>query len=205
VLKTAVLIFPEVEVLDFAGPFEVLASTRLPGSTDRSERPRAFDVFTVARAKTPVTCRGGLIVQPNHSFADSPVPDILVVPGGYGVLPAMEDAETLRWVREASTGAKLTTSVCTGAFLLASAGLLDGQPATTHWAEIEEMRRRFPSVTVHDDYRVVESGRTITSAGVSAGLDMTLHLITRLFGREAARETARSIEYRWEPVPTLTV
>lgn len=204
-LKTAILIFPEVEVLDFAGPFEVLACARVPGSSDRKERSRAFEVFTVARDSSPVPCRGGLIVQPNRTFADSPVPDILVVPGGYGVLPAMEDAETLRWVREASTGAKLTTSVCTGAFMLASAGLLDGQPATTHWAEIEEMRRRFPSVTVHGDYRVVESGRTITSAGVSAGLDMSLHLITRLFGREAARETARSMEYRWEPVPTLAV
>ena len=204
-LKTAVLIFPDVEVLDFAGPFEVLASARVPGSTERSERPRAFDVFTVAKESAPVTCRGGLIVQPNRTFADCPVVDLVVVPGGYGVLPAMEDAETLRWVREASTGAKITASVCTGAFLLASAGLLDGQPATTHWVEIGEMRRRFPKVTVHDDYRVVESGRVITSAGVSAGLDMSLHLIGRLFGREAARETARSIEYRWEPVPTLTV
>jgi transcriptional regulator GlxA family with amidase domain len=205
VLRTAVLVFPDVEVLDFAGPFEVLASARVPGSVDRHERPRAFDVFTVAKDTNPVTCRGGLIVQPNRTFADCPVVDLVVVPGGYGVLPAMADADTLRWVREAASGAQITASVCTGAFLLASAGLLDGQPATTHWVEIEEMRRRFPNVTVHDDYRVVESGRVITSAGVSAGLDMALHLIGRLFGREAARETARSIEYRWEPVPTLTV
>jgi transcriptional regulator GlxA family with amidase domain len=205
VLRTAVLVFPDVEVLDFAGPFEVLASARVPGSVDRHERPRAFDVFTVAKDASPVTCRGGLIVQPNRTFADCPVVDLVVVPGGYGVLPAMADADTLRWVREAATGAKITASVCTGSFLLASAGLLDGQPATTHWVEIDEMRRRFPNVTVHDDYRVVESGRIITSAGVSAGLDMALHLIGRLFGREAARETARSIEYRWDPVPTLTV
>ncbi|HEY3083242.1 MAG TPA: DJ-1/PfpI family protein [Chloroflexota bacterium] len=204
-LKAAVLVFPDVEVLDFAGPFEVLASARAPGSEERRERARAFEVFTVAARGDPITCRGGLVVQPNRTFADCPPVDVVVVPGGYGVLQAIEDAETRRWVREAATGARITASVCTGAFLLASAGLLDGQPATTHWAEIEAMRERFPRVQVRDDYRVVETGRVITSAGVSAGLDMALHLIGRLFGREAARETARSIEYRWEPVPTLTV
>jgi transcriptional regulator GlxA family with amidase domain len=205
VLKAAVLLFPDVEVLDFAGPFEVLASARAPGAQERSERPRAFEVFTVSARSEPVTCRGGLVVQPNRTFADCPPIDVAVVPGGYGVIPLLDDAETHRWLREVAATARITASVCTGAFLLASAGLLDGQPATTHWVEIEAMRQRFPRVQVRDDYRVVEAGRIITSAGVSAGLDMALHLIARLFGRDAARETARSIEYRWEPVPTLTV
>ena len=119
--------------------------------------------------------------------------------------PAQEHGETIEWIRSVSHTAKATTSVCTGAFLLARAGLLDGKPATTHWAEIGALRERYPLVQVHDDYRVVDLGRVITSAGVSAGLDMTLHLIEKLLGREAALETARGIEYRWEPVPTLVV
>src|SRR5262245_19916251 len=157
-LRAAVLVFPEVEVLDFAGPFEVLASARVPGTGERRERERAFEVFTVAARGEPVTCRGGLVVQPNRTFADCPPVDVAVVPGGYGVLPAIEDAETLRWVGEVAASARITASVCTGAFLLASAGLLDGLPATTHWADIEAMRERFPRVQVRDDYRVVETG-----------------------------------------------
>lgn len=204
-LRAAVLVFDDVEVLDFCGPFEVLASAREPGTLDRHERPRAFDVFTVGATTDLVRCRGGLIVKPTFGFADCPLFDLAVVPGGYGVLQALEDQATVRWVREASATARMVTSVCTGAFLLAEAGLLEGLPATTHWAEITAMRQKFPNVDVRDDYRIVESTRVITSAGVSAGLDMALHVIARLYGREAARETARSIEYRWEPVPTLTV
>lgn len=202
-LKAAVLVFDEVEVLDFCGPFEVLASTREPGAGE--ERSRAFDVYTVAARPGLVRCRGGLLVQPNYTFADAPPPDLLVVPGGYGVLPALEDGPTLDWVRAAAAGARLTTSVCTGSFLLAQAGLLAGQPATTHWAEIAAMRERFGDVVVRDDYRIVDLGRVVTSAGVSAGLDMTLHVIERLLGRGTAEESARSIEYRWDPVPTLVV
>jgi transcriptional regulator GlxA family with amidase domain len=203
VLTAAVLVFDEVEVLDFCGPFEVLASTRAPGA-DAGRQP-AFDVYTVAARPEVVRCRGGLLVQPNHTFADAPSPDVLVVPGGYGVLPAIEDRATVDWVRRVATSARLTTSVCTGAFLLAEAGLLAGQPATTHWAEIAAMRARFDDVDVRDDYRVVDLGRVITSAGVSAGLDMALHVVERLLGRQTAEEAARSIEYRWEPVPTLVV
>src|SRR5688572_2353535 len=115
-LKAAVLVFDEVEVLDFCGPFEVLASTRAPGAPEGGER--AFDVYTVAASPGLVRCRGGLLVQPNHTFADAAPPDLLVVPGGYGVLRAIEDQATVEWVRRVSAGARLTTSVCTGAFLL---------------------------------------------------------------------------------------
>ncbi|TAK26290.1 MAG: DJ-1/PfpI family protein [Chloroflexota bacterium] len=203
VQRVAILIFDDVEVLDFCGPFEVLASARVPGDAPRSERPRAFEVFTVTAKPGIVTCRGGLRVEPTYSFADCPRPDILVIPGGYGVETARRDPAIVAWVRDRSAEATLTTSVCTGAFLLAQAGLLDGQPATTHWAEIAAFRREFPAIDVRDDHRIVDLGPIITSAGVSAGLDMALHLINRVHGEAAARETARSIEYRWEPVPTL--
>jgi transcriptional regulator GlxA family with amidase domain len=202
-LNAAVLVFDEVEVLDFCGPFEVLASTRASGGS--GERDRAFDVYTVAAGPGTVRCRGGLLVQPNYTIADAPPPDVLVVPGGYGVLRALEDRATIDWVGRVARSARLTTSVCTGAFLLAEAGLLDRQPATTHWAEIAAMRARFADVDVRDDYRVVDLGRVITSAGVSAGLDMALHAVERLLGRRTAEESARSIEYNWNPVPTLVV
>ena len=200
-MRAAVLVFDDVEVLDFAGPIEVLASARMPGP----ERARAFDVFTIAARPEVVTCRGGLLVKPTHTFADCPPFDVAVIPGGYGVEGAQEDAATVAWVRRAAETTRVTASVCTGAFLLARAGLLDGKPATTHWKELDALRARYPAVDVRDEHRVVDLGRVITSAGVSAGLDMALHLIERLLGREAAEETARSIEYRWQPVPTLAV
>lgn len=204
-MNAAVLVFDDVEVLDFCGPFEVLASARLPGPAPRRGRPHAFATYLVAARPDVVTCRGGMLVKPNYTFGDCPPPDVLVVPGGAGVGPAQEDAETIGWIRSVAETAKATTSVCTGAFLLARAGLLDGKPATTHWAELAALRERYPRVQVRDDYRVVDLGRVITSAGVSAGLDMALHLIEKLLGRDAALETARGIEYRWEPVPTLAV
>lgn len=203
-LNAAVLIFDEVEVLDFCGPFEVLASTRAPGSSLRREREPAFNVFTVAAKSDVVRCRGGLLVTPNYTFETCPVPDVMVVPGGFGVLAAQKDAATVDWVRRSAASCRAATSVCTGAFLLAAAGLLDGQPATTHWAEIEAMREQYGDrVDVRDDYRVVDLGNVITSAGVSAGLDMTLHLIEKLFDRRTAEESARSIEYTRSPVRTL--
>ncbi|MBM4419263.1 MAG: DJ-1/PfpI family protein [Chloroflexi bacterium] len=203
--RAAILIFDDVEVLDFCGPFEVLASARVPGGEERAKRPRAFEVVTVAARADIVTCRGGLLVRPNHTFHDCPTPDLIVLPGGYGVERARRDPAVLRWIDLTVGVATLVTSVCTGAFLLAEAGLLNGRPATTHWVEIPALRAQFPEIDVRDDYRVVDIGKIITSAGVSAGLDMALHVISRLHGRDAARETARSIEYRYEPVPTLVL
>jgi transcriptional regulator GlxA family with amidase domain len=205
VLNAAILIFRDAEVLDFCGPFEVLASTRMPGPEDRHDRGPAFDVFTVAKQPEVLRCRAGLLVQPNYSFATCPPVDVLVVPGGRGVLEAQEDDDTVTWVKRTAKTSQLTTSVCTGAFLLARAGLLDGKPATTHWAELAEFQRQYTKVSVRDDFRIVDLGNVITSAGVSAGLDMSLHLVERLFGRPAAEEAARGIEYRWQPVPTMVV
>jgi transcriptional regulator GlxA family with amidase domain len=193
--NVGILIFPDVEILDFCGPFEVFASATLPAQTDGGAETRLFEVFTVAERSELVACRGGLLVQPNHTIDDHPPLDLVVVPGGYGTQREQENPVILDWIaRQRRTGA-LTTSVCTGAFLLGAAGLLDGLRATTHWTTIDGLRTSLPTIDVLADARVVDEGEIITSAGVSAGIDMALHVVRRLHGDEVARRTARDMEY----------
>ncbi|HKG29404.1 MAG TPA: DJ-1/PfpI family protein [Thermomicrobiales bacterium] len=193
--NVGILIFPDVEVLDFCGPFEVFASTSLPPQTDGDPETRLFEVFTIAERAELVACRGGLLVQPNHTLDDHPPLDLVVIPGGYGTLREQENPVILDWItRQRRTGA-LTTSVCTGAFLLGAAGLLDGLRATTHWTTIDGLRTHLPATDVLADVRIVDEGEIITSAGVSAGIDMALHVVRRLHGPEVARRTARDMEY----------
>ncbi len=195
--SVGILIFDDVEVLDFAGPFEVFSRTRLsPGAAARrSEESAPFTVFTVAPSHLPVTAIGGLVVVPRYSLADAPPIDVLVVPGGWGTRPLLADAGVIGWIRLAAGRAEHVASVCTGALLLAQAGLLAGRRATTHWAALDELAELDPGVTVLRDRRVVDDG-VLTSAGVSAGMDMAFHLVEALFGREVADETAHYIEYR---------
>ncbi len=193
--SVGILIFPDVEILDFCGPFEVFASATLPAQTDGDPETRLFDVFTIAERFELVTCRGGLLVQPNHTLHDHPPLDLVVIPGGYGTRREQENPVILDWIaRQHRTGA-LTTSVCTGAFLLGAAGLLHGLRATTHWTTIDGLRTQLPTTDVLADARVVDEGEIITSAGVSAGIDMALHVVRRLHGDEVARRTARDMEY----------
>src|SRR5262245_52590694 len=147
--RVGILIFDGVEVLDFAGPFEVFSRTRLlPGlDSRRSDESAPFEVFTVGRTRAPVTATGGLVVTPRYGFADEPAVDLLLVPGGFGTRALLEDAEVLDWVRTASGRAQRTLSVCTGALLLARAGLLRGRRATTHWGAFELLESLAPSVT----------------------------------------------------------
>jgi transcriptional regulator GlxA family with amidase domain len=195
--RVGILIFDNVEVLDFAGPFEVFSRTRLtPGAAARrSEDSAPFEVFTVAPAHRPVTAVGGLVVVPRYSFADIPPIDLLVVPGGIGTRSLLGDADVIGWIRHAAAGAERVTSVCTGALLLAEAGLLEGRRATTHWAALDELAGLGRDVEVVADRRVVDDG-VVTSAGVSAGMDMAFHVVEALCGREVAEETAHYIEYR---------
>jgi transcriptional regulator GlxA family with amidase domain len=196
-LNVGILLFDNVEVLDFAGPFEVFSRTRLqPGvETRRSEEGAPFQVFTVARTRDPVTATGGLTVVPRHGFADAPRIDLLVVPGGFGTRRLLNDEETLGWIRRTAAAARQVTSVCTGALLLARAGLLQGRRATTHWASLDLLDSLGAGVTVERASRVVDDG-VITSAGVASGMDMAFYIVETLFGREVADETARYIEYR---------
>ena len=193
--NVGILIFADVEILDFCGPFEVFASATLPAQTDGGPETRLFEVFTIAERSELVACRGGLLVQPNHTLDDHPSLDLMVIPGGYGTRREQENPVILDWIaRQRRTGA-LTTSVCTGAFLLGAAGLLDGLRATTHWTTIDGLRAHLPTTDVLADARVVDEGEIITSAGVSAGIDMALHVVRRLHGDEVARRTARDMEY----------
>ena len=191
-----ILIFDDVEVLDFAGPFEVFSRTRLVAGADsrRSDDSAPFDTFTVARSRDVVTAIGGLRVIPHHSWADAPAIDILVVPGGFGTRALLNDEATLAWIRETAARSAQVTSVCTGALLLAKAGLLSRRRATTHWAGLDLLASLDPTIQVQRDMRVVSDG-VVTSAGVSAGIDMAFAIVERLCGRAVADETAHYIEY----------
>jgi transcriptional regulator GlxA family with amidase domain len=149
----------------------------------------------VARERRTVRAVGGLDVVPRHGFADAPRIDLLVVPGGFGTRALLEDAATLDWIRRIAAAARLTTSVCTGALLLAKAGLLKGRRATTHWGALDLLASLDPSITVDREARVVDDG-TVSSAGVASGIDMAFAIVEKLFGPEVADETARYVEFR---------
>ena len=198
-LNVGILIFENVEVLDFAGPFEVFSRTRLAAGPEsrRSDDKAPFNVFTVAKTSDTVLATGGLQVVPDHSFADAPAIDLLVVPGGFGTRPLLEDDETLGWIHSVAGRTRHTTSVCTGSLLLARAGLLEGKRATTHWAALDLLESL--DVDVARDPRWVDEGHVITSAGVAAGIDMCFHVVEKICGKEVADETARYIEYVRSP------
>ena len=195
--NVGILIFDDVEVLDFAGPFEVFSRTMLtPGVESRRTGYSApFEVFTVAQTKDVVDAVGGLQVIPRFAFDDAPSIDILVIPGGFGTRRLMHDAPTLEWIKATAGAASLVTSVCTGALLLAMAGLLKNRRATTHWAALDALAEADPTITVERDLRVVEDG-IITSGGVAAGIDMAFSVVEKLHGQAVADETARYIEYK---------
>ena len=188
--SVGILVFPEVEVLDFCGPFEVFA-------TASEERERLFAVSVVGETTDIVSCRGGLLVKPHVGFADSPKFDLIVVPGGFGTRNEIDNPALIGWIQAQNETTEITTSVCTGALLLAKAGLLDDLPATTHWAAFDELLGHFPDLQLDNTQRVIDNGHIVTSAGVSAGIDMALAMVERLHGRKAAEETARDMEYDW--------
>jgi transcriptional regulator GlxA family with amidase domain len=195
--NVGIFVFDDVEVLDFAGPFEVFSRVRLePGvASRRSDDSAPFHVFTVAARPEPVTATGSLMIQPAHTFADTPRIDLLIVPGGFGTRPLLEDPSAIEWIRKIAGSAQQTMSVCTGSLLLAKAGLLTGRRATTHWGALELLGSLDPSIRVEHSVRAVHDG-IHSSAGVSAGIDMALDVVEQLHGREVADETARYIEYR---------
>ena len=199
--NVAILIFENVEVLDFAGPFEVFSRTRLTPGTEsrRSDESAPFRVFTVAPKAGVLRATGGLQVVPDYDFTNAPPIDLLLVPGGFGTRPLLEDADALAFLRKVAGEAQLVTSVCTGALLLARCGLLDGRRATTHWAALDLLEQvGGGKVTVERGTRFVDDG-VVTSAGVAAGIDMAFEVVAKLCGREVAEETARYIEYPWQP------
>jgi transcriptional regulator GlxA family with amidase domain len=192
--RVGILIFPAVEVLDFCGPYEVFSVTRLDEER-RREDSSPFEVLLVAQTAEPVVATGGLRVIPDVTLDTCPVLDILVVPGGWGTRREIGNQRLLTWIAERATEVETLTSVCTGAMLLGQAGLLDGLRATTHWRSLDQMRQSFPAITVEDKLHVVEDGRVLTSAGISAGIDMALRVVAQYCGEAVGRATARHMEY----------
>jgi transcriptional regulator GlxA family with amidase domain len=192
--RVGILVFPEVEVLDFCGPFEVFSVTRLDEDRRRQDRS-PYEVLVIAENPGVVVATGGLKVVADHHLEDCPPVDVLVVPGGWGTRREMNNDRLIGWLSERGRQVTTLTSVCTGSLLLGKAGLLDGKRATTHWRVLEEMQRRFPAVDVINDQHVVEEGNLFTSAGISAGIDMALRVVSRHHGDAVARATARHMEY----------
>jgi transcriptional regulator GlxA family with amidase domain len=191
-----ILLFDGVEVLDFAGPYEVFSRTRLtPGiESRRSEDSAPFRVFTVAACPDSVSATGGLRVLPDFETSAAPPIDILVVPGGFGTRDLLQDSGMLAWIRQTAAAARRVTSVCTGSLVLASAGLLAGRRATTHWGALDFLAELDATIRVEADLRIVDDG-IVTSAGVSAGIDMALAVVEGLHGPTVADETARYMDY----------
>jgi transcriptional regulator GlxA family with amidase domain len=191
-MRIAVALFDGAEELDWAGPWEVLAAWAKGWPDD------GVEIFTVADS-TEVACAKGLRVLADHTWETAPKPDVLVYPGGFGTRRELEDDAVLDRLRGLASDGTLMTSVCTGALVFASAGLLDGRPATTWWGATEALGELGTGVEVRPDDRFVDSGDVVTAAGVSAGIDMALHLVARLHSVDRAREVKRYIQYEPEP------
>ncbi len=192
-MNIGVTLFDGAEELDWAGPWEVLAAWAEQWPDD------GVHVFTLAREDRPVTCAKGLRVLPDETWETAPPLDVLVYPGGRGTRRELQDEAVLDWIRGLAVGETVVASVCTGSLVLAAAGLLDGKPATTHWGSLELLPTLGNGIEVRPDDRFVDNGNVLTAAGVSAGIDMALHLVARLHSTERAREVRRYIQYDPEP------
>jgi transcriptional regulator GlxA family with amidase domain len=194
--KIGILLFDDVEVLDFAGPFEVFSVTaRLDQTASSSPLEKPFIVKTISEDGSMVNARNGLRVLPDYSFVDAPRFDILIVPGGMGTRREINNDNMIKWILDQKIHVQFMTSVCTGALLLAKAGLLNHKKATTHWGSYDWLQNEFPDVTVERNVKFVDEGNILTSGGISAGINMSFHLVKRLLGKEIAQQTAKRMEY----------
>lgn len=191
--NVAILLFNDVEVLDFAGPFEVFSVTA------REQGAMPFYVFTVAEKPGPVFARNGLSINPAYTINDCPPVQMLIVPGGNGTRKEIDNVALIDWIKSRAAKTELTLSVCTGSLLLAKAGLLDGLSATSHHLALDLLRKTAPKTKILPDERFVDNGNIIVSAGISAGIDMSLYVVSRLLGKDIATATAKHMEYNWTP------
>lgn len=189
-LTVGIVLYPDAEELDWAGPWEVFTMAAIE---------QDMQVVTIAQQDGPVRCAKGLRVLPDHTFENAPPLDVVVVPGGQGSRTEMDNPVMTDWLAKAAEPCRFVTSVCTGSILLCRAGLADGCEVTTHWGYISTLRELAPQVTVRENVRYIQDGRIVTSAGVSAGIDMSLWLVAELFGVEHAKATRRFMEY--DPAP----
>ena len=190
-MNIGIYIYDQAEVLDFSGPFEVFTTASRVCPT---ENP--FRVFLIGETGDVVTARAGYRVCPSYGFHNHPEIDVLVVVGGVHT-DEMPKSQVIDWISKTGKKAKVVSSVCTGAFLLAEARILTNQNVTTHWGDISDLRSSYPDLTVHESTRWIDEGSVVTSGGISAGIDMSLHLVSRLHSFELAQKTARQMEFNW--------
>lgn len=191
--NVAILIFDDAEVLDFAGPFEVFSVA------SELNNHSLFNVFTVAETIKTVTAVNGLFINPHFDFSDAPAIDILIIAGGVGTRQAMASETTLAWIEKVHKETELTVSICSGARLLGKLGLLDNAPYCTHRGVYEHMTELVPTGKPQIEKRFVQHGKIYTSGGISAGIDLSFHIVERLCGKEVARNTAEYMEYNISP------
>ncbi|MDP5239345.1 DJ-1/PfpI family protein [Uliginosibacterium sp. 31-16] len=194
-MHIGIYVFDPVEVLDFAGPYEVFTTAARVHGRSQPGVP-LFEVCTIAAGHAPVTARAGLPVLPDCTIADHPPLDVLIIPGGV-VTAELARPEVIEWIARQAGQVQTLASVCTGAFLLAQAGVLRGRAVTTHWEDTADLRAMFAGLEVREGLRWVDEGAVVSSAGISAGIDMCLHLVERLAGRALAECTARQLEFDW--------
>ncbi len=195
-VNIGIFLYNEVEVLDFAGPFEVFSAASRVNARISPESQDIFNVFTVAEEQKPLIARGGLQIIPKYSISRHPEINVLIIPGGI-VTDEMVKDHIVSWILNSSNIADITGSVCTGAFLLAKAGLLKFKRATTHWEDIDDLISMFPDIKIKKNVRWVDEGPIVTAAGISAGIDMSLHLISRITNENLAVLTAKQMEFDW--------
>lgn len=188
-VKVGIVLFNEVEVLDFAGPYEVF-------SLATKGKEKIFEVKTIGESSEVISARNGLKILPDLNFKDEFVLDILIVPGGYGAEEIeIKNPIMIEWIKSQQNQVEILASVCTGALLLAEAGILDNKKATTHWMDYARLEREYPEVEVIRGVKFVDLGHILTSGGISAGINMSFHIIKRLFGAEVAKDLAKRMEY----------
>ena len=190
-MNVGIYIYDEAEVLDFSGPFEVfsVASRFL-------EAKRKFNVFLISEKNEAIKARGDYSVNPNYTFLDHPKIDILIVVGGVHT-EELKKKNVIKWIKNISKTSKINASICTGAFLLAEANIITNHFVTTHWEDIDDLKQAYPKLNVKSDVRWIDEGNIITSAGISAGIDMSLHLVSRIINEDLAIKTAKQMDFAW--------
>jgi transcriptional regulator GlxA family with amidase domain len=190
--NVAILVFHDVEVLDFAGPYEVFSNA------GAATTPPPFHVYTVGITEKPVSAKGNLVVEPRYAIDKAPQADVLVIPGGFGTRPLLKNDLLIAWIREQSERVELLLSVCTGALLLARAGILSNCSATTHHGAFDHLENLSPTTRIVRDRRFVQSKENVyTSGGISAGIDLSLHIVQKLAGPAASAAVVEEMEYKW--------
>ena len=189
-MNIGIYIYDEAEVLDFSGPFEVF-------STAKRLQADSWNIFLISEKPEPVRARGGFMVTPHYCIDNHPELDVLIVVGGVHTAE-LNKRDVIEWIKQTGSQTPKVASVCTGAFLLAKAGLLDGLTVTTHWEDVADLKQSFPLLKLTEEVRWVSDGKYVTSGGISAGIDMSLFLVTELHSGELAKRVAKQMEYRWQ-------